>query len=295
MIVFPNAKINLGLKVLRKRTDGFHDIETIFYPIPLCDILEIVENEIDETEKSRFSSSKELPIQSITLKSGKIVSFMSSGLKIEGPLENNLCIRAAQLFDEKFEIPFHIIMHLHKIIPMGAGLGGGSSDAAFALKVINHLSGGKATNDQLSVLAGQLGSDCTFFINNLPAFAEGKGEVLSQMDLNLSGYKLVVVKPEVHVATADAYSGIVPVDDKKTLKNIIRQPVSTWMNSIENDFEKSVFKKFPVIAEIKSRMIKHGAIYAAMSGSGSAVFGIFDGIAPESTEFPGMYYFHSVL
>jgi len=295
MIVFPNAKINLGLKVLRKRIDGFHDIETIFYPIPICDILEIVENEIDESGKNLFLPSAEMPAQILTLKSGKRVSFISSGLKIDGLLENNLCIRAAQLFDEQFGIPFDTLIHLHKIIPMGAGLGGGSSDAAFALKVINHLSGNRATVDQLSVLAGKLGSDCTFFIENKTAFAEGKGELLTQMDINISGYKLLVVKPEVHVATAVAFSEIVPVNDPGKLKNKIKLPVNTWMNLIENDFEKSVFKQFPEIAEVKSLMIQHGAVYAAMSGSGSAVFGLFNSTVPEEDVFKRCIYFKKVL
>ncbi len=295
MIVFPNAKINLGLKVLRKRTDGFHDIETIFYPIPLCDILEIVENEIDESKMTSFTPSEEIPIQAIILKSGKKVSFRSSGLKIEGQLEDNLCFRAAQLYDEYFGIPFHILIHLHKIIPMGAGLGGGSSDAAFTLKVINHLSGNKATVDELMHLAGQLGSDCTFFIQNKPAFAEGKGELLTPININISGYSLVVVKPEVHVATAAAFAGIVPVDDSGKLKNNINQPLNTWMHFIDNDFEKSVFKKYPEIAEIKKMMIDHDAIYTAMSGSGSAVFGIFGSAVPSKNVFKKCFYFKKYI
>lgn len=283
------------MRILRKRADGFHDIETVFYPIPFCDILEIVENEIDESKKVQSSPFSELPVQSITLKSGKRVSFMSSGLKIEGLLENNLCIRAMQLFDEEFGIPFHISMHLHKIIPMGAGLGGGSSDAAFALKVINHLSGKRATDDQLLVLAGKLGSDCSFFIHNKPAFAEGKGDVLSPLEINLSGYSLVVVKPDTHVATAQAYAGVVPVNEPGKLKYNIQQPMSTWMNFIENDFEKSVFRKFPEIEEIKNMMIQKGAIYTAMSGSGSAVFGIFDSVIPEKEHFRNCSYFKKEL
>ena len=246
MISFPNAKINLGLQVVEKRPDGFHNIETVFYPINLCDALEIIPSDKEGIE------------------------FDTTGTPVHGDPESNLVLKAARLMTDA-----SLKIHLHKVIPMGAGLGGGSSDAAFALKLLNDLWQLEFTDSQLQDLARKLGSDCAFFIENRPVFAFGRGDQFESIDLDLSGYQVVVSVPDVHVSTPEAYAMVTPRKPKRSLKEIILLPVEEWKGTLINDFEKPVMAKYPVIREIKEELYNQGALYAAMSGSGAAVFGLF--------------------
>jgi 4-diphosphocytidyl-2-C-methyl-D-erythritol kinase len=250
MIIYPNAKINIGLNITEKRQDGFHNIETVFYPIGLSDILEI-----------NISSSK--------------TNFNNTGLSIENKIfESNICYKAYQELNIDFSLkPVNI--HLHKIIPFGAGLGGGSSDGSFTLKAINTLHNLKLDDNTLLKYAEKIGSDCPFFIINKPSFATEKGNVLKPVDLNLKGYFLVLIYPEIHVNTAKAYTKTTPKKPKTSLLELIKQPVEYWKETIKNDFEDSVFKDHPVLKNLKDQLYNLGADYASMSGSGSAIFGIF--------------------
>ena len=248
MIVFPNAKINIGLNVVSKRKDGYHDLETIFYPVQLADALEIADS--DKTE------------------------FTFSGLQIDGSPENNLVFKAYSLLKNDFRLP-ELKIHLHKVIPFGAGLGGGSSDAAFALKMLNEYCSLGLKTDQLEKYASQLGADCPFFIQNKPAFASGTGNRLEQINLDLSGYGILIVKPKISVSTPAAYRNIKPAQPPFGLKGLSKIPVKDWKNIVVNDFEKTVFTQYPEIQTLKERLYDSGALYASMSGSGSAVFGVF--------------------
>ena len=255
MIAFPNAKINIGLNIVEKRTDGFHTIESIFYPIfDLVDVLEIIE-----------------------LKDNSYPQFSSSGIFIPGNPENNLCLKAYNLLKMEYDIP-NVAIHLHKVIPIGAGLGGGSSDAAFTLKLLNNLFRLNLSDNILIEYAQKLGSDCAFFIKNKPVFAFGKGDEFEDINLNLSTYKIKIEYPSIHIGTAEAYSGVTPIKSKLKLKEIISQPINSWGKLIKNDFEYSIFLNYPEIEQLKLRFYKEGAIYASMTGSGSAVYGIFETI-----------------
>jgi 4-diphosphocytidyl-2-C-methyl-D-erythritol kinase len=268
MIVFPNCKINLGLHILRKRADGFHELETVFYPMALQDALEVVQN-----------SSPSSDIQLTT-----------SGLKIDSSNEENICFKAYQLLKKDFpELP-SIKMHLHKVIPSGAGLGGGSSDGAFALTLLNKKFNLGLSDDQLINYALELGSDCPFFIKNKPCYATGRGEKLEDIELNLSGYKMVLVNPGIHVHTGRAFSKITPSDERTSIEEIIRQPVEQWKDTLKNDFEETVFADHPEIKTIKEKLYQQGALYASMSGSGSSVYGIFDKNAQLQFDFPSDYF-----
>lgn len=263
MITFPNAKINLGLNILEKRPDGFHNIESVFYPINLCDILEVIE--------SKYATE-----------------FKTSGLSINGKSEDNLCLKAYHLLEEKFELP-PIKIHLHKIIPMGAGLGGGSSDAAFMLKMLNMRFELELTNLELVEYAKQLGADCSFFIYNNPLLGIERGDQFEDLRLDLSGYYLLIITPDLFVNTSFAYSGVTPIDPAYSIRDVIRQPLESWKEMLTNDFEKSVFNKFPEIERVKEKLYQMGAKYASMSGSGSSVFGIFEHeLSPNL--FTGKYY-----
>lgn len=269
MIVFPNCKINLGLRILRKRTDGFHDIETLFYPLPVRDALEIIEN-------PEFN-------------------FSQTGFHIEGDPENNLCIKAYQLIKKNFpELPA-VIIHLHKVIPVGAGLGGGSADGAFALKLLNKKFDLKISTKKLMDYALQLGSDCPFFILNKPCFARGRGEILEPIKLDLSAYKIVIVNPGIHVSTKWAFSQITPALPEKSIKEIIPETIETWRENLNNDFEEPAFKKYPELKQIKNQLYHAGAVYAAMSGSGSTVFGIFKKEKPIDNSFPENYFYKELV
>ena len=252
MITYPNAKINLGLNIVEKRPDGYHNLETVFYPINLQDALEVndLEGEGEYTLKI-------------------------SGTPIEGELDNNLVVKAYRLLKKDFPNMGSINIHMYKHIPTGAGLGGGSADAAFMLKLLNEKFKLNLSTEKLEEYAATLGADCAFFIQNKPVFASGIGNIFEEINLSLKGYYLVLVKPDIFVSTKDAFANIIPMKPNHSLKEIIRMPVETWRATMKNDFEESVFKKYPEIAAIKDKLYDMGAIYASMSGSGSSVFGIF--------------------
>jgi len=275
VIVFPNCKINIGLRILRKRSDGYHDLETIFYPIPLTDVLEI-------TEYKRPGHTYSIP-------------FAISGQTIEGDISNNLCVKAYKLLKKDFPQLPHIQMHLHKTIPTGAGLGGGSTDAAFTLKLLNEKFGLGLTTPQLISYALQLGSDCPFFIINKPCYATGTGEIMEPVNLDLSAYKLVIVYPGIHINTGQAFLQITPSVPEKPVKEIIMNKVERWKDELYNDFEKRIFKKHPEIVDIKDQLYVAGGIYASMSGSGSTVYGIFSKETKLQLSFPPHYFVRELV
>lgn len=294
MIVYPNAKVNIGLRVLRKREDGFHELETVFYPAPITDILEIV------PAAAARSLAADAPLRWSA--DGKI-GFALYGMHLEGDPMDNLCVRAARMLSDEFDLP-PVEIYLHKRIPAGAGLGGGSSDAAFTLKCLNTLFGIGLDETALEARAATLGSDVPFFIRNRPMLGQGRGEILSPVEIPaLDGYEIRLLLPPVFVSTADAYRGIIPRDKWSTgtrqvwgeatqtqiesgreiffdtpLLSLLQHPVEEWRNFIVNDFERTVFEKFPQLVEWKDRLYQQGAIYASMSGSGSAMFGIWEKI-----------------
>lgn len=253
MLVFPNCKINLGLHICSKRADGFHNIETVFYPVAIKDALEILPSHDTHSE----------------------MLFTSSGLAVDGKEEDNICIKAYQLLKKDFPQLPAIKMHLHKAIPMGAGLGGGSADGAFALVLLNRLFKLGVSDEKLAAYALQLGSDCPFFILNKACYATGRGELLHGINLDLSAYTIAIINPGIHVNTGWAFSQLSPATPAQSITSIIAQPVTTWKDALQNDFEKPVFEKYPVIKSIKDQLYDMGAEYAAMSGSGSTVFGLF--------------------
>ena len=254
MLRFPNCKINLGLHVLGKREDGFHNLETVFYPVAFKDALEILPNTNNTTE----------------------IEFTGTGLAVDGNTDDNLCVKGYHLLKKDFPQLLPVKIHLHKAIPMGAGLGGGSADASFMLQMLNDKFKLNLSIPQLQNYAIQLGSDCPFFIINKPCFATGRGEVLEEIKIDLSAYKIVLVNPGIHVNTGWAFSNITPALAEKSIKEIVQQPVETWKDELKNDFETAVFAAHPQVKEIKETLYQQGAIYAAMSGSGSTVFGIFE-------------------
>lgn len=253
MLSFPNCKINLGLHVTEKRLDGFHTIETVMIPIPWTDVLEIVVEKKNTTE----------------------TEFKSTGTRLFGPREKNLCMRAYHLLAEKYTLQ-PVKIYLHKIIPVGAGLGGGSSDAAHTLLMLDELFKLKLSDTQLENYASQLGSDCAFFIKNKIMHASGKGDILEPLKLKMKNIFCVIVKPRIHISTAQAYSWIKPFKRNNTLKELLDTPMAEWKNVISNDFEEAVFENHPSVKNIKNRLYKLGAVYASMSGSGSAVYGFFN-------------------
>jgi 4-diphosphocytidyl-2-C-methyl-D-erythritol kinase len=297
MILFPNAKINLGLRVVRKRPDGYHDLETVFYPVPLTDILEInlVENDPGDSTPS-VSKAVDMPNQTVfNLEGGKTISYSVTGLPVTGDTAKDLVIRACMAFHSHFGIPSDLQIHLHKIIPMGAGLGGGSSDAAFTLAALNRLCGNPAAPGQLHNIALELGSDCPFFLLNRPAFATGRGEVLSPLPVNLKGWYLLILKPDVHVGTADAFKSIVPGQTEPFPVSIMHQTPADWRDRLKNDFEPAIFGKYPLIAQLKNKLMEHGAVFASMSGSGSAVFGLFRNPVYGASAFESVYSYMAAL
>ncbi|MBQ7361698.1 MAG: 4-(cytidine 5'-diphospho)-2-C-methyl-D-erythritol kinase [Bacteroidaceae bacterium] len=253
MVTFPNAKINLGLNIVEKRPDGYHNLETLFYPIAIQDVLEV------------------------TLRSPEAdgdYSISMYNAPFSGSPEENLVIKAYKAIATDHKLP-KMDFFLHKAIPTGAGLGGGSADAAFALKMINEIANLSISDDDLERYASQIGADCAFFVRNKPAFATGIGNILTPADCSLKGYYLVLVKPEVHISTKDAYAHVTPKKPETAITEIVKRPLNEWRNLLVNDFEESVFLKYPEIARIKEILYSQGAIYASMSGSGSAFFGIF--------------------
>jgi len=248
MITFPNAKINIGLKVLSKRNDGFHNIETIFYPINLKEIIEFVPSKTNE--------------------------FAISGLEIKADENNNLIIKAYNLLKENYKLP-NLKIHLHKIIPTEAGLGGGSADATFMLIALNEYFTLNITEAELLQYAEKLGSDCPVFVRNKPFCATEKGEVLEEIELSLKGYYIVVIKPDIQIATADAYKNVKFSKSNVLLKDAIKEPIDNWKNSVFNDFEEYAFSIYPELKEIKAYLYNIGAEFALITGSGSAIYGIF--------------------
>lgn len=268
MICFPNAKINIGLNVVAKRPDGFHDLETVFYPIDLCDALEFIHSET--------------------------LSFKNTGLHIEGDFSHNLVVKAWEMIGRDFNIP-PVNIHLHKVIPFGAGLGGGSADAAFMLVMLNKYFELQIPDGKLKEYAARLGSDCTFFINNKPSFATGRGEILEDIAIELSGKKLVLVNPGIHVPTKDAFASIKPQRPVHDICELMKLPISQWKDLVCNDFENSIFPRYPAIKAIKTKLYELGALYASMSGSGSSVYGIFDPSIDTRQQFPGYFAWESEM
>ena len=266
MISFPNAKINLGLNIVEKRIDGYHNIETIFYPVGWKDVLEIIPFEKKINRRSDLQ-------------------FHQSGIKITGSIQKNSCVKAYKLLKEKYDLP-PVEMHLHKIVPSGAGLGGGSADAAFSMVMLNKIFNLNLPDKTIEELASSVGADCAFFIRNQPVFAKGKGDEFENIKLDLSKYFIIIVKPDVHVNTATAYKNVVPKPVSVSIKEIVSGPVSEWKENLVNEFEFSVFKKHPAIRHVKEQLYEAGALYASMSGSGSAVFGIFEDVVDLSNKFP---------
>ncbi len=276
MVSFPNCKINLGLNIIQKRQDGYHDIETVFYPIKINDAVEIIKQPATGHQPSGLL-------------------FTGSGLPVVSDEENNLCIKAYHLLKKDFPQLPAIAMHLHKAIPIGAGLGGGSADGAFVLQLLNKKFQLGLSSTQLINYALQLGSDCPFFIINQPCFAQSRGEVLEKINLDLSAYKFLIINPNIHINTSEAFAQIKPRTPIKSIKTIIHQPIETWKAELINDFEEIVFDSHPLIKNIKQQLYQHGALYASMSGSGSTCFGIF----PRSqtlgpTIFPNDYFVREI-
>ncbi|UKJ06409.1 4-(cytidine 5'-diphospho)-2-C-methyl-D-erythritol kinase [Solitalea lacus] len=248
MILFPNAKINIGLNIVEKRNDGFHNIETVFYPVKIHDSLEVIE--AGETR------------------------FFAYGTTIPGTADDNICLKAYELLKRDYNLP-SIHIHLLKNIPVGAGLGGGSADAAYMIRLLDQKFELGLQTQQMQQYARQLGSDCAFFIENKPVFAYGKGDEFVSQEIDLDRYFLVLVKPPVHVSTADAYGGCKPAKPASSLQMLLHLPILEWKALVNNDFEATVFPKYPEIAALKKELYDNGALYASMSGSGSSVFGIF--------------------
>lgn len=271
MIVFPNCKINLGLHILRRRSDGYHDLETVFYPLPLHDALEVVPHPAPVTD----------------------VAFSASGLELKGGLSDNSCIKAYHLLKQNFPQLPPVQMHLHKTIPLGAGLAGGSADGAFALQLLNKKFNLGLSEENLRQYALQIGSDCPFFIKNTPCYATGRGEVLAEIPVDLSSYTIMLVNPRIHVATGKAFSQLTLLSGSPALKTVIQQPVSEWKTALRNDFEAPVGRQHPQIAEIKAALYRAGAVYASMSGSGSTVYGLFPKGATPDLSFPPSYFVKS--
>jgi len=248
MILFPNAKINLGLAITEKRPDRFHSLESCFYPVQWCDALEVVPS--------------------------KKLTFTSTGIEIPGDTECNLCLKAYHAVKADYGIsPVHI--HLHKHIPIGAGMGGGSSDAAFTVKILNTIFELNLSAEQMENYVRPLGSDCAFFIKNKPVFAFGKGDEFQELNCSLKGFTIVVAYPQIHISTKEAYSGVVPAVSEINIKTLLENDPKLWENKLVNDFEKSLFLRYPKLPELKSYFYENGAVYSSMTGSGSAVYGIF--------------------
>lgn len=275
MIIFPCAKINLGLNVVSKREDGYHNIETVFYPIPLHDALEI--KKMDEEFPSEFPCDLKI-----------------TGNAVECNEQENLVVKAYNLLAKDFTLP-HVHAHLYKQIPSQAGLGGGSSDAAFMIRLLDSRFRMNIGNSEMENYAAKLGADCAFFITSEPAFATGIGDVLAPVNISgndMKGYYLVLIKPNVQVSTKEAYARISPKQPAKSCRTVVAQPISTWKEELSNDFEESVFALYPELAAIKRKLYALGADYAQMSGSGSSMFGLFHGKMDKDTiekDFPGCY------
>ena len=249
MVTFPNAKINIGLNIVGKRPDGFHNLSSCFYPVGWADALEIL--------------------------SADALSFTASGLPIPGDADSNLCLKAYHLLSKDFTL-YPVSIHLLKTVPIGAGLGGGSADAAFTIKVLNQLFSLGLSPEKQRDYARSLGSDCAFFIENKPMYCFGKGDEFEEIPLRLTGKWVMLVNPGLHISTAEAYAGVGPQTPAEELRELLRQPIAQWRDFVINDFEKNIFKNHPILPRTKEKLYEIGAQYASMSGSGSTVYGIFD-------------------
>ena len=299
MITFPNAKINIGLNVVAKRSDGYHDIETVFYPVLLQDALEIKPmRPLDPAQLRKrleagllvqpddafmpyrlFPKKEDIPCCSLEM----------TGNEFPFKAADNLVVKAYLLLQQDFDLP-SIDIKLHKHIPSGAGLGGGSSDCAFMITLLNRRFNLRMRESMMERYAARLGSDCAFFISNTPSIATGRGEILNPINLSLKGYTILLVKPDVAVSTAEAYAGVTPKQPDVALSEAVMRPVSEWKDCVFNDFEPSVFKKYPLLADIKQKLYDLGADYAAMTGSGSTIYGLFRQPLDNPADlFPGMF------
>jgi 4-diphosphocytidyl-2-C-methyl-D-erythritol kinase len=286
LVVFPNCKINIGLHVVRKRADGYHDLETIFYPLPLRDALEVVKRETADGRRETVPAEHGMKRQTENpnpsnqasahkQEEGQQVTLHMSGLPVQGKPEDNLCIKAYHLLQQHHPQLTDIDMYLHKAIPMGAGLGGGSADGAFTLQLLNEKFQLNISREKLLDYSLQLGSDCPFFIVNKPCYATGRGELLQAVQLDLSPYSFLVVHPGVHINTGWAFSQLTPAPSSQSLTDIIQQPVTNWRSVLKNDFEAPVCKQHPDLQAIPKKLYEAGALYASMTGSGSCFYGIF--------------------
>ncbi len=264
MVLFPNGKINLGLHVTGKREDGFHDIETIFYPVAIHDVVEII--------------------------AAVEFSFASSGIDVAGSLTNNLCVKAYDLLKKDFPQLPPVAIQLYKNIPVGAGLGGGSADAVACLQLLNQLGGLALSIEQISVYALALGSDCPFFLKNTPCIATGRGEKLNEIKVDLSAYDILIVNPGIHINTGWAFAALEELSAGTDLKEIISRPIDRWKESLHNDFEKVVFNKYPEIGALKAHIYELGAVYSSLSGSGSTVYGLFGKKERPEVHFPSYFF-----
>lgn len=270
MIVFPNAKINVGLNITSKRADGYHNLESVFYPIPLKDVLEIVVADDGVTE------------------------MQIGGISIDGDVSDNTVMKAYRILQEEYGLPA-VKIFLEKVIPFGAGLGGGSADASFAIKLLNDMFHLGMDEPHMEAVAAKIGADCPFFIKNKPAFVTGIGDVLEPIEFSLAGVYFLLVKPDDFVSTKEAYSKVVPKEPVLALSEMVMKPISEWKYNVVNDFEESVFANHPTVQRIKETMYEHDAMYASMSGSGSSVFGLFRSKVDVDDMFPGMFTFQQKL
>ena len=314
MLLFPNCKINIGLNIVGRRNDGYHNLETIFYPIyKLYDAVEV----LPQAKSNLTGTYTNAPIADESLNGNRPSPFtihnsrsaidhspfapddsqiIFSGLPVAGDAQQNLCLKAYHLLKKDFPGLPAIDLCLHKAIPMGAGLGGGSADGAFTLLLLNQKFDLQLLPSQLLDYALQLGSDCPFFIINKPCFAGGRGEMLEPVTLNLTGYSIILVHPGIHVSTAEAFAGIRLQQPVNRLQELIAEPVETWRNTVRNDFEKTVFELHPLLSEIKNRMYETGAVFASMSGSGSAIYGVYEAtLLPTKKLYPAFFERHLVL
>ncbi|HEY0750147.1 MAG TPA: 4-(cytidine 5'-diphospho)-2-C-methyl-D-erythritol kinase [Chitinophagaceae bacterium] len=269
MIVYPNCKINLGLHILGKRDDGFHNLETVFYPVEINDALEIIQHSDGEVGQ---------------------LDFTTTGITLDGRIEDNICYKAWQLIKEDYPSLPSLKIHLHKAIPAGAGLGGGSADGSFCLRLLNRKCNLSIPEDKLFEYAARLGSDCPFFLFNKPCIASGRGEKLEPIDLDLSAYKIALVIPPVHINTAWAFGQSKSYKKHPPIRDLIQEPVSKWKDLLHNDFEEVVFAKYPEIKQVKEQLYAEGAIYASLSGSGSSVFALFEAETTLPLSFPPTYF-----
>lgn len=278
MLEFVNAKINIGLQIVGKREDGYHNLQTVFYPVgrkagtaenpeAFCDILEITREKPEGTAGVKTGETREASRQ---------MEFLFSGRRVDCEPEKNLVCRAARLFAESTGLEGRWLIHLDKHLPDGAGMGGGSADAAFVLRMLNAQTRAGLSDAELVAMAAKLGADCPFFIYNRLMYAEGTGDRFEEIALDLGGYWLLAVKPAIHISTKEAFAGVTPRPGKFDLRKIASLPIAEWRGKVKNDFEESIFPQFPITADIKEKLYRLGALYASMSGSGSTLYGIFD-------------------